>query len=50
MAGKAGTFARLSGMHLPETEPTRLAAFNWARRPRDMLLALPDRLAPILGS
>ncbi len=41
-------FERLSGT-LVRADDVRLAAFNAARRARDLLLAVPDRLAAVLA-
>ena len=42
-------FERLSGMLVPADE-VRSQAFTTARRVRDSILALPDRLAPVLAA
>jgi hypothetical protein len=42
-------YERLTGQ-LISADEVRVAAFNRARRTRDLLLALPDRLAPVLSA
>ena len=42
-------FERLSGMLVP-ADDVRSQAFTAARRVRDSILALPDRLAPVLAA